>query len=195
MSQLRIYTQLRLVVLLSWVGMLLLGCAPTSKSSLNSLQTPVAKPMKLESTAFTDKGLIPSKYTCDGEDISPPLSWSEPPSGTKSLALIVDDPDAPGKTFVHWVLYDIPATARALPDNVAAEGNLPSGSLQGKNDFGKLGYGGPCPPGGTHRYFFKLYALDTKLGLESGATKAQVLVSMDGHILAEAELMGRYQRQ
>jgi Raf kinase inhibitor-like YbhB/YbcL family protein len=151
--------------------------------------------MKLESTAFTDKGLIPSKYTCDGEDISPPLSWSEPPSGTKSLALIVDDPDAPGKTFVHWVLYDIPATARALPDNVAAEGNLPSGSLQGKNDFGKLGYGGPCPPGGTHRYFFKLYALDTKLGLESGATKAQVLVSMDGHILAEAELMGRYQRQ
>ncbi|MEB3182529.1 MAG: YbhB/YbcL family Raf kinase inhibitor-like protein [Nostocaceae cyanobacterium] len=151
--------------------------------------------MKLESTAFKSDSLIPSKYTCDGEDISPALSWSEPPSGTKSLALIVDDPDAPGKTFVHWVLYDIPATARSLPENVAAVNNLPNGTLQGKNDFGKLGYGGPCPPGGTHRYFFKLYALDKKLDLESGATKAQVLVTMDGHILASAELMGGYQRQ
>jgi len=151
--------------------------------------------MKLESTAFKSDSLIPSKYTCDGEDISPPLSWSEPPSGTKSLALIVDDPDAPGKTFVHWVLYDIPATARSLAEKVAALNSLPNGTLQGKNDFGKLGYGGPCPPGGTHRYFFKLYALDKKLDLESGATKAQVLVTMDGHILASAELMGRYQRQ
>ena len=121
--------------------------------------------MKLESTAFDANGLIPAKYTCDGEDISPPLIWDEVPKGTKSIVLIVDDPDAPGRTFVHWVIYDIPATVRQLPEKIAAVKALPNGGVQGTNDFGKLGYGGPCPPSGIHRYFFKLYALDQELSL------------------------------
>ncbi|BAY07785.1 phospholipid-binding protein, PBP family [Calothrix sp. NIES-2098] len=151
--------------------------------------------MKLESSVFAANSSIPAKYTCDGSDISPSISWDEPPTGTESLALIVDDPDAPRGTFVHWVLYDIPATVRQLPEKVASTKTLPSGGVQGKNDFGKLGYGGPCPPSGTHRYFFKLYALDKNLGLQPGATKQQILQAMDGHVLVTAELIGRYQRQ
>lgn len=151
--------------------------------------------MKLESSVFEANSLIPAKYTCDGSDISPSLSWDEPPTGTQSLALIVDDPDAPRRTFVHWVLYDMPATVRQLPEQVASAKTLPSGGVQGKNDFGKLGYGGPCPPSGTHRYFFTLYALDKNLSLQPGATKQQILQAMNGHVLATAELIGRYQRQ
>lgn len=151
--------------------------------------------MKIESSAFEANSLIPAKYTCDGEDMSPPLSWDEPPSGTESIALIVDDPDALGSLFVHWVLYDMPATVRQLSEKIAAVSTLPNGGVQGKNDFDKFGYGGPCPPSGTHRYFFKLYALDKKLGLEPGVTKDQIVTAMDGHILAAAELIGRYQRQ
>lgn len=150
--------------------------------------------MKLESTAFIANGMIPFLYTCDGQDMSPPLSWDAPPTGTQSLALIVDDPDAPGRIFVHWVLYDIPPETRQLPQAVAATATLPNGGTQGQNDFGNLGYGGPCPPSGLHRYFFKLYALDRELGLQSGATKAQLEAAMSGHILAGAELIGRYSR-
>jgi hypothetical protein len=150
--------------------------------------------MKLESKAFTENGMIPSIYTCDGQDISPPLSWNTPPTGTQSLALIVDDPDAPGQTFVHWVLYDLPPEIHQLPQAVDTQATLSGGGVQGKNDFGKLGYGGPCPPSGIHRYFFKLYALDRELGLNSGATKAQLEAAMSGHILAAAELIGRYSR-
>lgn len=150
--------------------------------------------MKLESTAFIANGMIPFLHTCDGQDISPPLSWDAPPTGTQSLALIVDDPDAPGRIFVHWVLYDIPPETRQLPQAVAATETLQNGGTQGKNDFGNLGYGGPCPPSGLHRYFFKLYALDRELGLQSGATKAQLEAAMSGHILASAELIGRYSR-
>ncbi|HEY9730179.1 MAG TPA: YbhB/YbcL family Raf kinase inhibitor-like protein [Chroococcales cyanobacterium] len=150
--------------------------------------------MKLESTAFTANGMIPFLYTCDGQDISPLLSWDSPPTGTQSLALIVDDPDAPGQTFVHWVVYDIPPEIRQLPQSVPSEPTLSGGGTQGKNDFGKLGYGGPCPPSGIHRYFFKLYALDRELELKSGATKAQLEAAMSGHILATAELIGRYAR-
>lgn len=150
--------------------------------------------MKIESTAFTADGMIPSLYTCDGQDISPDLHWDAPPTGTQSLALIVDDPDAPGEIFVHWVLYDLPPEIHQLPKAIAAQAELPGGGVQGKNDFGNLGYGGPCPPNGIHRYFFKLYALDRQLGLKSGATKAQLEAAMNGHILAAAELIGRYAR-
>ncbi|MBD2002934.1 MULTISPECIES: YbhB/YbcL family Raf kinase inhibitor-like protein [Cyanophyceae] len=150
--------------------------------------------MKLKSTAFSADGLIPSKYTCDGADISPPLSWTTPPTGTESLALIVDDPDAPAGIFVHWVLYDLPAEILQLPEAVSTEANVKYGGSQGKNDFGNLGYGGPCPPSGTHRYFFRLYALNRVLDLASGVTKSQLEAAMDGHILAAAELMGRYSR-
>ena len=155
---------------------------------------PVPQMMKLESTAFTANGMIPFLYTCDGQDISPELRWDEPPAGTQSLALIVDDPDAPSGIFVHWVLYDLSPETRHLPEAVAATPTLLNGGTQGKNDFGQLGYGGPCPPSGVHRYFFKLYALDRELGLKSGATKAQLEAAMNGHILAAAELIGRYAR-
>ncbi len=138
--------------------------------------------------------MIPSLYTCDGQDISPDLHWDAPPTGTQSLALIVDDPDAPGEIFVHWVLYDLPPEIHQLPKAIATQTELPGGGVQGKNDFGNLGYGGPCPPNGIHRYLFKLYALDRQLGLKSGATKAQLEAAMNGHILAAAELIGRYAR-
>jgi Raf kinase inhibitor-like YbhB/YbcL family protein len=150
--------------------------------------------MKLTSAAFQDGGLIPQKHTCDGEDVSPPLTWSDLPNETRSLALIADDPDAPRGTWVHWVLYDLPPDARELPEAVPPTESLPNGAKQGRNDFGKIGYGGPCPPGGMHRYFFKLYALDRKLGLPAGKTKQELLDAMRGHVLAEAQLMGRYGR-
>lgn len=160
--------------------------------------------MKLSSPAFSANGLIPPIYTCDfhqgsgarsHQDISPALNWDDPPAGTQSFALICDDPDAPGKTWVHWVVYDLPATSRELPESVPPTATLANGGVHGVNDFGNLGYGGPCPPSGTHRYFFKLYALDQKLGLKPGATKGELLTAMEGHILAVAELMGRYARQ
>jgi hypothetical protein len=150
--------------------------------------------MNLKSTAFTANGMIPSLYTCDGQDISPDLSWDAPPTGTQSLALIVDDPDAPGQIFVHWVLYDLPPEIHQLPKGLPAEPTLSGGGVQGKNDFGNLGYGGPCPPSGIHRYFFRLYALDRELELKSGATKAQLEAAINGHIIATAELVGRYSR-
>ena len=148
----------------------------------------------LTSSAFADGATIPRKYTCDAEDISPDLKWSGVPNGTKSLALICDDPDAPVGTWVHWVLFNIPADATALPAGTPAEAVLKNAARHGKNDFRKLGYGGPCPPGGTHRYFFKIYALDAVLTLESGSNKAQLLDAMKGHILAEGQLMGKYKR-
>ncbi|MCX7594803.1 MAG: YbhB/YbcL family Raf kinase inhibitor-like protein [Fischerella sp.] len=200
MSRRRVFLQ-HSVSLLVFVASSVVSCGSSDNS--NTLITPTksdrsqreVQKMNLESIAFEANGLVPAKYTCDGADISPPLKWDEPPSGTESFALIVDDPDAPGRTFVHWVLYDLPATMRQLPEKIAAVKNLPDGGVQGKNDFGKIGYGGPCPPSGTHRYFFKLYALDKKLGLQPGATKNQLEAAMDGHILAEAQLIGRYQRQ
>ncbi len=151
--------------------------------------------MKLTSPAFEPNQLIPSQYTCDGEDISPALDWDDPPEGTESLALICDDPDAPGKTWVHWIVYNLPNSAHSLPENVSSSISPLSESVQGKNDFKQVKYGGPCPPSGTHRYFFKLYALDSKLNLESGATKAQVEAAMTGHILGKAQLIGLYSRK
>ncbi len=150
--------------------------------------------MELMSSAFDADGPIPVKYSCDGEDKSPPLSWAGVPEGTVSLTLIVDDPDAPVGTWVHWVLYDIPGDVDGLPEGLPDEDELTDGSRHGKNSWGRRDYGGPCPPGGTHRYFFKLYALDTKLGLRPGAGVKQVTDAMEGHVLAEARLMGTYGR-
>ena len=151
--------------------------------------------LELKTTAFAPGGAIPKKFTCDGPDVSPALTWGAPPAGTQSFALIMDDPDAPVGTWVHWVLYDLPAAARELAENVPKSEELAGGARQGRNDFRKTGYGGPCPPPGPpHRYFFKLYALDAKLNLKAGATKADVEKAMKGRILAQAELVGRYGR-
>ena len=148
----------------------------------------------IKSPAFVPGGKIPGKYTCDGMDISPPLTWTSGPEGTKTFALICDDPDAPMGTWVHWVLFNLPADITEFRENVPPERELESGAKQGMNDFRKIGYGGPCPPGGVHRYFFKLYALDTEINLEAGATKAELLKAMEGHILAEGQIIGRYER-
>jgi len=149
----------------------------------------------LSSTAFPPGGDIPSQYTCSGADVSPALSWNDPPAGTQSFALIADDPDAPVGTWVHWVAYDLPASARQLPEAVPKTEAIAGGGVQGQNDFRKTGYGGPCPPPGKpHRYYFKLYALDSKLSLKPGATKKVVEAAMEGHILVQAEVMGRFQR-
>lgn len=150
--------------------------------------------MQITSSAFSEGNPIPRKYTCDAEDASPPLAWSGVPAGTKSLALIADDPDAPVGTWVHWVIYNLPPTLNGLPEEVAKTPTA-EGGVQGINDFRKTGYGGPCPPRGKpHRYFFKLYALDTLLSLQAGATKAEVEKAMRGHILAQGQLMGTYSR-
>jgi Raf kinase inhibitor-like YbhB/YbcL family protein len=154
--------------------------------------------LTLKSSAFSQKGSIPSRFTCEGEDISPPLSWSDVPEGTKSFALIVDDPDAPDPkapriTWVHWVLYNIPATARALPEGMNREA-LPAGTKEGQNDWKRTGYGGPCPPTGRHRYFHKLYALNTVLTDLGKPTKSQLEKAMAGHVLAQVELMGTYKK-
>lgn len=166
--------------------------APTS--SPTETMGGAAMGFSLSSTAFEHESSIPERYTCDDEDISPDLSWSDLPDGTSSLVLIMDDPDAPAGTWVHWVLFNIPATVARLEESVPDDERLPSGAVHGQNSWGDLGYGGPCPPSGTHRYFFRLYALDENLDLGPGATKEQVLSAMKDHILGEAELMGRYSR-
>ena len=146
--------------------------------------------MQIESPAFEAHQPIPARYTCDGENLSPPLRWTTPPANTKAFALICDDPDAPSGTWVHWVIYHIPSEARELPEGVKPQNST---FKQGTNDFGRPGYGGPCPPKGpAHRYFFKLYALDTPLPAQS--TKAQLEKAMKGHILEEAELVGTHER-
>ena len=154
-----------------------------------------AATVALTSTAFTEGGSIPRQYTCEGGDTAPPLGWSGLPAGTKSLALIIDDPDAPDpkapkRTWVHWVLYDIPPSAKGLPEG----GALPAGAREGKNDWGRTGYGGPCPPTGRHRYIHKLYALDALLGDLGQPTKAQLEQAMKGHVLGEGRLVGTYEK-
>lgn len=149
---------------------------------------------QLKSTAFSNGGLIPAKFTCDGPDLSPALSWSDPPAGTKAFALIMDDPDAPAGTWVHWVLYDLVSSARELQEGVPKTKDLQIGARQGTNDFRRIGYGGPCPPRGTpHRYSFRLYALDRPTQLPAGATKGDLERAMKAHILAQLELVGRFQ--
>ena len=150
--------------------------------------------MEIKSTAFKDGETIPAKYTCDNLDISPPLEWSTGPAGTRTFALICDDPDAPGGTWVHWVMYNIPGDLTELQENTPKSEILVSGARQGKTDFGSIGYGGPCPPGGTHRYNFKIYALDFTPDYKSVINKKELLRLMEGHILDEGQLMGRYKR-
>ena len=183
------------VKLLLILTILLSACANrTVEMSPVSSMTEADMPFTLSSSAFANGQSIPAKYSCIGRDFSPPLEWSEPPAGTKSLALIVDDPDAPAGTWVHWVLYNIPASAREWPENTPKDAELPNGALQGRNSGRQIGYNGPCPPSGTHRYFFKLYALDTMLNLGSGAGKDELLNAMQGHILAQSELMGTFSK-
>ncbi len=151
--------------------------------------------LSLLSPAFQEGEKIPVKYTCEGQDVSPVLTWGEPPLETQTFALIVDDPDAPVGVFTHWVLFNVPSDSRQLAEAVPNQDKLPSGALQGKNDFGKIGYGGPCPPPGRpHRYQFTLYALEKPLDLKAGASKKQVLDAMQGHILTQGQLTGTYQR-
>ena len=151
--------------------------------------------LQLASPVFPAGEMIPKKFNCDGPDVSPKLTWNDPPPGTQSFAVIMDDPDAPAGTWAHWVLCDLPPDAREMAEGVANQEQLTNGARQGRNDFGKIGYGGPCPPPGKpHRYFFKLYALDAKLNLKDGATKADVERAMKGHVVAQAELVGKYGR-
>jgi Raf kinase inhibitor-like YbhB/YbcL family protein len=174
----------------------MVGCI-AAYAAPKSSETTGGKTMALtvKSPAFREGEMIPAKYTCDGADVSPPLEISGIPPEAKSLALISDDPNAPRGTWVHWVLYDWPATDPKLPENLPKTAELSNGAKQGITDFRRPGYGGPCPPSGTHRYYFKVYALDCVLGKPAGLTKAQLLEAMKGHILAEGVLMGRYARK
>jgi hypothetical protein len=176
----------------------MLGCLVTA-SGADKPNPPKVMKLPIASTAFSEGQPIPAKYSCEGSDISPPLKWI-PQGGTpgtiKSFALITDDPDAPMGTWVHWVLYDLPPNTTELPEDVAKTQVISGGAKQGLNSWPRLGYGGPCPPPGKpHRYFFKLYALDAMLDLKPGATKKDLLKAMEGHVLAEGQLMGTYQRK
>jgi Raf kinase inhibitor-like YbhB/YbcL family protein len=151
--------------------------------------------IKVESSAFKEGEMIPAKFTCDGSNVSPALKWSGAPSGTKSFLLITDDPDAPAGDWVHWILYNIPSDVNEIKENIAPEKKFSNGMMHGINDFRKYGYGGPCPPSGVHRYFFKLYALDITLKPEPGAVKKELLKAIEKHILAEGRLIGRYKRK
>ncbi len=186
-----------IMLLILALTVLATACAGEEKASdtppLATEEVP-AMTIELTSTAFSEGRPIPARYTCTGEDISPPLAWRGAPSGTQSFALIMDDPDAPGRTWVHWVVINLPATATGLPAAIRSNGDLPGEAVHGQNSWRRNDYGGPCPPSGTHRYFFKLYALDTALDLAPGATKQQVLDALAGHVLAEGQLMGTYKK-
>lgn len=170
-----------------------IGCGGKGDGTVLREETAVPS-LDLSSPAFAGGDPIPSRYAKGNENLSPPLEWGAPPGSTRSLALICDDPDAPGGTWVHWVIFNIPPEARSLPEGIPKEGDLPDGSRQGKNSWGHVGYDGPSPPSGTHRYYFKLYALDTVLDLESGATKKEMLEAAEGHLLAHGELVGTYEK-
>jgi len=179
------------VLLIVGFAIILSACASSEPT-----EAAVTNQLTITSDAFSSGQSIPAKYSCIGRNISPPLAWNEPPAGTQSFALIMDDPDAPIGTWVHWVLYNIPSAKRELEEDLPITGKNvdPNAIYVGKNSSGNIGYDGPCPPGGTHRYFFKLYALDTTISLLPGATKEQVLKEMDGHILAQGELVGTFSK-
>ena len=189
---LHLYRLTRLIALLvgGFTALSVTGCSASAQSKKGN------EPMfQLTSSAFETESTIPSQFSCDGSNISPELSWSRPPAGTKSLVLIMHDPDAPIEGgYTHWLVYNIPASVNHLPENVPNQDKLAGGGLQGKNDSGKYGYTGPCPPSGTHRYYFRLYALDRDLNAGAGARKASLEKAMEGHVLAKAELLGRYRR-
>jgi len=176
---------------------LLMPLASCGNSALHAEQMrgPSPSGFRIESAAFKDGGPIPRRFTCKGADISPALRWTEPPGGTRSFTLIVEDPDAPGGVWTHWVVYNLPARARQVPENVPKQDHLAGGGFQGLNSFGRAGYGGPCPPtGNAHRYFFRLYALDIILSLKPGAARSDVLEAAKGHTLARTQWMGRFKR-
>lgn len=178
-----------LIIANAVIGLLSISFCSTLSSAQNSDQGQ----LRLESAAFQAGGYIPRKYTCGGENVSPPLKWTEAPSGTKSFVLIVADPDAPSGTWIHWIIYNVPPSAHGLPEAVPKTGEIESGARQGRSSFEEVGYGGPCPPpGDPHHYHFRLYALNTRLNLEAGAAREQVDDAMKGHILAKAELVGLY---
>ena len=181
---------------ISWLLIGMLAICVSYGGTLCSSETRGAKRMKLEirSTAFGDAQMIPKIYTCQGKNISPPLSWGAVPEQTRSIALILEDPDAPMGTFVHWVLFNLPPETKGLPENVPVGKTLANGAKHGAGTSKKIGYMGPCPPSGTHRYFFRVYALDSKLDLKSGSSKERLLRAMQGHILSEGQLMGTYKR-
>ena len=181
---------LSLIILILTGGLLWYFFQQRSEQKTTQLEIKTLKIMKLESSVFENNGNIPSKYTCDGENVNPPLEISEVPENTKSLVLIVDDPDAPMGTWVHWTVWNISPKTTEISEN-----SVPEGAVEGITDFGKPGYGGPCPPSGTHRYFFKLYALDTTLDLGSSAKAKDIEKAMEGHILDKAELVGLYSRK
>ena len=184
------------ILALALVTSALLGCAkaPQPAAPQPGSQKENQMGFKLTSTSFKEGQPIPRQHTCDGVNVSPALEWSGAPPAAKTFAIICDDPDAPSGTWVHWVLYNLPGDRIGLVENVPATEKVPGDGLQGINDSEKIGYDGPCPPSGTHHYFFKLYALDGELLLKAGATKAELLKAMEGHIVAQAQLMGTYQR-
>jgi len=169
--------------------------SPETQPALpDPLEMEEAMSIELTSSAFAQGQSIPAKYSCNGEDISPALIWGEPPAGTQSFALIMDDPDAPVGTWDHWILFNIPASTRGLPEAFPSDAVLPDGAMSGKNGWDRMGYGGPCPPSGTHRYYFRLYALDEMLAISAGASKGELEKAMTGHILAKGELMGTFSK-
>jgi Raf kinase inhibitor-like YbhB/YbcL family protein len=177
-----------LVLMATWLGCASKPFPPAAIQKENQMG------LKLTSTAFKEGQPIPRQHTCDGVNVSPALEWSGALPNTKTFAIICDDPDAPAGTWVHWVLYNLPADRIGIVENVPATEKVPGDGLQGTNDFQKIGYGGPCPPSGTHHYVFKLYALDGELALKAGATKAELLKAMEGHIVAQTQLTGTYKR-
>jgi Raf kinase inhibitor-like YbhB/YbcL family protein len=182
---LRVFLVIVLLLLASFSGCI----------SNNTEEERIMETISVYSDVFEEGGTLSKEYTCDGKNISPDIGWKGIPEGTKSIALIMDDPDAPGRTFVHWVIYNIPEESTGLPPGVSKNESLSDGSLQGKNDLGEIGYYGPCPPPGKpHRYFFKVYALDTKLDLKSGVNKSKLEDTISGHVLAKGELIGKYGR-
>ena len=185
----------KMLFILLVLPIILTGCKEEKSQDCTQRQGDEKMTLTVTSPAFAERSMIPSKYTCDGRNISPPLKWDNVPSGTKTFALISDDPDAPVGVWVHWVMWNIPADTKELAENLPTEKNLPNGSQQGITDFQRHGYGGPCPPSGTHRYYFKVYALDTELDLPNTSTKKDLLKAIHGHILAQGQLMGKYKKQ
>ena len=179
-----------LIALFSLILLTVVACGPKAPTPAKEAEVTIS----LSSAAFKERDQIPVKYTCDGQDISPPLAWGEPPQGTQAFALIVDDIDAPAGVFTHWVIFNIPSDSHKLEEAIATQVQLPGGALQGKNDSREISYAGPCPPGGcAHRYQFTLYALDQPVDLKAGVTKKQLLTAIQEHILAQGQLTGTYQ--
>jgi len=194
MNRSRCHTPLSALLGCLLLAMVFVGSCKSKDRQIPESEGGKKMAITVTSTAFQEGGMIPAKYTADGANVSPPLAWTGIPEGTKSLALINDDPDAPVGTWVHWVLYNLPPDTKLLAENVPSNATLPNGARHGTNDFRKLGYGGPAPPSGTHRYYFKVYALDAMLDLAPGATKKQLEKAMAGHILGQGQLMGKYKR-